>query len=72
MLAEDLTRIEIVDRLGYDPYVMLYNKPGTPQLLRDLQRWCNNKFIYTSTAEKPTDKKDFNRYLKGKRKYLCP
>lgn len=57
-LEEDLRRIEIVDRLGYDPYVMLYNKPGTPQILRDLQRWCNNKFIYKASG------RSFDRYLK--------
>lgn len=53
-----------MDRLGYDPYVMLYNKPGTPQILRDLQRWCNNKIIYKSTEDKKTEKKDFNQYLR--------
>ena len=63
-LEEDLHRIETVDRLGYDPYVMLYNKPGTPQILRDLQRWCNNKIIYKSTEDKKTEKKDFNQYLR--------
>lgn len=59
-VEEDLYRIRFVDQWGYDPYVMLYNKPDVPQILRDLQRWCNNKFIYKATE------KDFSRYLKSK------
>lgn len=45
-LDEDLWRIYTLRDLGYDPFVMLYNKPNAPRVLRDLQRWCNNKFIF--------------------------
>lgn len=34
--------------LGYDPYVMIYNKPNAPHEIRRLQRWCNNKIIFKS------------------------
>lgn len=45
--AEDtLERIYILKSLGYDPYVMIYNKPSAPKVLRDIQRWCNNKTIF--------------------------
>lgn len=32
--------------MGYDPYVMIYDKPNAPQEVRYLQRWCNNKIIF--------------------------
>ena len=37
--------------LGYDPYVMIYNKPEAPKEIRYLQRWCNNKLIFKSVAK---------------------
>ena len=45
-LEEDLYRIYTLRELHYDPYVMIYNKPKAPRVIRDLQRWCNNKFIF--------------------------
>ena len=48
---EDLYRVYTLRRLGYDPYVMIYNKPSAPKKTRDLQRWCNNKFIFKSTPD---------------------
>lgn len=57
-IEEDLYRIYTLRDLGYDPYVMIYNKPNAPQLTKDLQRWCNNKFIFKSVKRfgdyKPT------------------
>lgn len=45
--AEDtLERVYILRSLGFAPYVMIYNKPSAPQILRDIQRWCNNKIIF--------------------------
>lgn len=55
---EDIYRVYAVRDLGYMPYVMVYNKPSAPQVTRDLQRWCNNRFIYNGTG------KDFNNYKK--------
>lgn len=47
-MEQNLYRIYTLRDLGYDPYVMIYNKPSAPQELRDLQRWCNNKIIFKS------------------------
>ena len=41
-----LHRIYTLRDLGYDPYVMIYNKPNADRKLKDLQRWCNNKIIF--------------------------
>ena len=43
---EDLERVYTLRDLGYDPYVMIYDKPNAPQRVRFLQRWCNNKRIF--------------------------
>ena len=47
-MEENLHRVYMLRDLGYDPYVMIYNKPSAPQEVRDLQRWCNNKVIFKS------------------------
>lgn len=65
-MEENLYRISTLSRLGFDPYVMVYNKPSAPQEVIDLQRWCNNKIIFKKVPNfedyKPT------RKLKGERK----
>ncbi|MBQ3178225.1 MAG: radical SAM protein [Clostridia bacterium] len=38
---DDLRRIYTLDKLGYNPYVMIFNKPSCDPLYLDLQRWCN-------------------------------
>lgn len=58
-IDEDLYRIYTLRDLGYDPYVMIYNKPDAPREIKMLQRWCNNKYIFKST-------KRFEDYKKGK------
>lgn len=45
-MAENLYRIYTLDRMGFDPYVMIYDKPHAPQEIRNLQRWCDNKIIF--------------------------
>lgn len=47
-MDENLYRIYTLRDLGYDPYVMVYNKPNAPHEIRRLQRWCNNKIIFKS------------------------
>lgn len=50
-MEENLHRIYTLRDMpngGYDPYVMIYNKPSAPVEIRDLQRWCNNKIIFKS------------------------
>lgn len=43
---QDIERITKLRELDYDPYVMVYNKPKAPKVTRQLQRWCNNKFVF--------------------------
>ena len=43
---ENLYRIYTLSSLGYDPYVMVYDKPHAPKEIKRLQRWCNNKIIF--------------------------
>ena len=45
-MDENLYRIYTLRDLGYDPYVMIYNKPTAPKDIRQLQRWCNNRYIF--------------------------
>lgn len=47
-MAENLYRIYTLRDLGYDPDVRVYDKPHAPQEILDLQRWCNNRFIFKS------------------------
>ena len=57
-MEENLYRIYTLRDLGYDPYVMVYDKPNSPKEVRDLQRWVNNKFIFRSCEK-------FEDYKKG-------
>lgn len=47
-MAENLYRIYTLDRMGFGPYVMVYDKPNAPREIRNLQRWCNNKYVFES------------------------
>lgn len=47
-IEEDLYRVNLVRSLGYLPDVRIYRKPTAPRVLKDLQRWCNNRFLYRS------------------------
>ena len=46
--GDDLYRVETLRKMGYDPYVMIYNKPSAPRETRRLQRYVNNKIIWRS------------------------
>lgn len=50
-MGQNLYRIYTLRDMGYDPYVMIYDKPNAPREIRDLQRWCNNKFIFRKCAK---------------------
>ena len=50
-MEENLYRIYTLRDLGYDPYVMIYDKPHAPEEIRRLQRWCNNKFIFKKVSK---------------------
>lgn len=55
---EDVTEQEHIDcalfrvyrlrDMGYDPYIMVYDKPHAPKRIKELQRWCNSKWIFKS------------------------
>lgn len=47
-IEEDLYRIYTLRDLGYSPYVMIYQKETASRQIKDLQRWCNNRFIFRS------------------------
>ena len=49
-IKEDLYRANAIIKAGYLPDVRIYRKNSLPQrhILRDLQRWCNNRFIFRS------------------------
>lgn len=48
-MEENLYRIYTLRDLGYDPYVMIYNKPNAPKEIKRLQRWVNSPAIFRST-----------------------
>lgn len=54
-MEENLYRIYTLRDMGYDPYVMVYDKPHAPREIRLLQRWCNNRIIFRSEP-------DFDKY----------
>ena len=47
-IDEDLYRIDMIRSIGYMPDVRIYRKNTAPKVLKDLQRWCNNRILYRS------------------------
>lgn len=47
-MDQNLYRIYTLRDMGYDPYVMVYDKQHAPKQIRELQRWCNNKIVFNS------------------------
>ena len=48
-MEENLHRIYTLRDMrdkGFDPFVMVYDKPNAPKEILRLQRWCNNKRIF--------------------------
>lgn len=43
---QDLERVYRLRDIGYDPFVMVYEKWNAPKETKRLQRWCNNKIIF--------------------------
>lgn len=54
--AQDLYRIYTLREMGYDPFVMVYEKNTAPAITRTLQRWVNNKRFFHAIP----DFNDFN------------
>lgn len=42
----DLFRVYKLREMGFDPYVMIYDKEHAPKRIKELQRWVNNKRIW--------------------------
>lgn len=49
-IKEDLYRVNMIKKAGYLPDIRIYRKNSLPRphILRDLQRWCNNRYLYRS------------------------
>lgn len=45
-LEQDLYRVYAIRDIGFDPYVMVYDKPHAPHVIKRLQRWCNMKAVF--------------------------
>ena len=58
-LEQDLERIYTLRDLGFNPYVMIYNKDRFKKghIYRQLQRWVNNRIIFNTV-------RDFDEYKK--------
>ena len=61
-IEQDLDRIYKLRELGYDPYVMIFEKEKLIKghKLRKIQRWVNNKFIWRNCEK-------FENYNKNKK-----
>lgn len=46
--ADDLYRVRKIQECGLYPYIMVYRKKTAPRIIKDLQRWCNNRWLYKS------------------------
>lgn len=56
-MRENLFRIYELDAMGFNPFVMVYDKPNAPKEIRKLQRWCNNFRVFKSCT--------FEEYMGG-------
>lgn len=54
---QDLYRIYKLRELGFNPYVMIYDKQHASREVKNLQRWCNNMWVFKSCP----DYKDYSR-----------
>lgn len=50
-MEENLYRIYLLRDMGYNPYVMVYDKPNAPRDVLLLQRWCNNRIIFETVPD---------------------
>lgn len=47
---QDLYRVYRLRELGYDPYVMVFDKKHSPDITRKLAGWVNNKRLWNTVA----------------------
>lgn len=52
-IEDDLYRVNKIREIGLMPDVRIYRKESLPRrhILRDMQRWCNNRLIYRSCPD---------------------
>lgn len=50
-LEQDLFRVYKLIEIGYDPYIMVFDKPNAPKEIKYLQRWCNSVRIRKSCPD---------------------
>lgn len=52
-IEEDLYRVNAIRDIGFSPDVRIYRKNSLPKrhILKELQRWCNNRFVYRSCPD---------------------
>lgn len=65
---QDMERIKLIESCKCIPDIRIYRKQTAPKLLRHLQRWCNNRFIYHSCDffdYNPTGKKTIGEMLES-------
>ena len=60
-MEQNLYRIYTLRDLGYNPYVMVYNKPFAPHEILELQGWCNNRRIFRTCP----NFEDYNRKIRN-------
>lgn len=47
-IQEDVYRVRMIKECGFQPDVRIYRKKSAPRSVKDLQRWCNSRYIYRS------------------------
>lgn len=47
-MEENLYRVRKLLEIGYDPYVMVYDRTHAPKEIKKFQRWVNKKFVFRS------------------------
>lgn len=68
---QDLYRIYTLRKIGYDPYVMVYEKPTAPPITRKLQRWVNNKWLFYGVPDFKDFDPNYKRKSKDKEGFVC-
>lgn len=60
-IEQDLERVYTLRDIGYDPYIMVYDKEHTnsKDKVRQLQRWVNNRKIFKTIK----NFEDYNKKL---------
>lgn len=60
----DVYRVEYLKNIGFDPYVMIYDREHCNTKYKQLQRYCNNKFVFWNK-----NCKSFKEYLRTRNLY---